>query len=299
MRLSCPSCHAEFDLNAALEDRAGREFVRWLSQLPTGLPRPMVAYLTLFRSKSRALAWDRAHRLGDEVLALSADIPHLARALSHTVESLRRKQTDDWKPLGNHNYLKSVLDTLEPLPTPAAAPPLATTMTGASRTAQALEQLNSYQHPTAPPELVEAIRDIFKRLIVLRLEDQPVLDTIVLVADEWLDFLSPLLSHLPPAEQARALHSACDQLRGRSQRWPALSQVYPLLPRRPASGSLLPEPTTEEVLREHERLQGGGAAAAPRREVPAGLRSLKETMRSIGLPVTNHAQDPNRKEKDP
>lgn len=292
MRLSCPSCHAEFDLSAALDDVAGREFVRWLSTLPPGLPRPLVAYLTLFRSKSRALSWDRAHRLGEEVITLSTDTAHLVRALSHTVESIRRKQGDDWKPLGNHNYLRSVLDTLEPVPTPISVPAItAITPVGASRTTQALDRLTTYRHPTAPSELVESIREIFRRLIVLRLEDQPVLDTIDLVADEWLDFIAPLLSHLPPTEQARAITSACEQLRGRSQRWPALSQIAPLLPRRPASVSFLPEPTTEEVLREHERLRTGANVAGPRREIPAGLRSLKETMRSMGLPVHLNEED--------
>jgi hypothetical protein len=111
MRLRCPVCHAEAALEAWLEDDAAREMMGLLASLDASLGRPLVAYLGLFRSRTRALAWDRAVRLAREVLALDADTVRLAEALARTVEAMRQKrEAGDIRPLENHNYLKRVLD---------------------------------------------------------------------------------------------------------------------------------------------------------------------------------------------
>jgi hypothetical protein len=111
MRLRCPVCHAEAALEAWVEDEAAREMMAILSTLDATLGRPLVAYLGLWRSASRALAWDRAVRIAREVLALEADPQRLAAALSQTVEQLRAKRdAGDVRPLTGHNYLKRVLE---------------------------------------------------------------------------------------------------------------------------------------------------------------------------------------------
>jgi Glu-tRNA(Gln) amidotransferase subunit E-like FAD-binding protein len=113
MRLRCPVCHAEAALEAWAEDEAAREMMALLSTLDATLGRPLVAYLGLFRSKTRALAWDRAVRLARDVLALELDEAVLAQALSETVEAMRQKrEAGDIRPLENHNYLKRVAESV-------------------------------------------------------------------------------------------------------------------------------------------------------------------------------------------
>jgi hypothetical protein len=109
MKLTCPSCHTIFHLEAALEEAAGREFTAFISGLGE-MARPLVAYLGLFRPPTRALAYERMLRLAREVLELSADNVSLARALSDTVEGIRIKRDEgDIRPLKNHRYLVQVL----------------------------------------------------------------------------------------------------------------------------------------------------------------------------------------------
>ncbi len=144
MRIKCPSCHADFDLVAALESEAGRELVRLLAE-HSSLARPLVTYLSLFRSASRALAWDRALRLAQEVIAMESDPQRLAVGLSKAVESLRAKQGEGWKPMSNHNYLRQVLKGLpctdaKPSMATVTAPPAYTSKSALSLLA--LEELN-------------------------------------------------------------------------------------------------------------------------------------------------------------
>lgn len=120
MRIRCPSCHAEHALDQAFEDEAARELMGVLADLPRECSRPLVAYLGLWRSRTRALAWERALRIAREALALHADREILGAALSEAVEGLRRKQDDGaWKPLTGHNYLKRVLESTSARPSQA------------------------------------------------------------------------------------------------------------------------------------------------------------------------------------
>lgn len=112
MRLKCPACHAEFSLDAALDDEAGRQLTALLADLPREVSRPLLAYAGLWRSATRALSWDRALRIVREALALTEDRTALAAALAETVEAMRTKQAEPgWKPLTSHNYLRRVLDS--------------------------------------------------------------------------------------------------------------------------------------------------------------------------------------------
>jgi len=111
MKLTCPSCHTIFHLEAAMEEAAGREFTAFVAELGP-LARPLVAYLGLFRPATRALAYERMLRLAREVVELSSDNVQLSTALSETVEAIRRKRAEGKnQPLKNHNYLKQVIDS--------------------------------------------------------------------------------------------------------------------------------------------------------------------------------------------
>lgn len=112
MQITCPCCHARFGFEAAFEDDAARELMMLLAQIGREVSRPLVAYLGLFRTRTRALGWDRALKLAREVCALGEHAA-LGAALSETVEAMRAKQSEaTWTPLSNHNYLKRVLETV-------------------------------------------------------------------------------------------------------------------------------------------------------------------------------------------
>ncbi|HKJ94092.1 MAG TPA: hypothetical protein VKA32_00515 [Gammaproteobacteria bacterium] len=111
MQIQCPTCHSRFSLDQATEDESARRLMAILGELPREVSAPLVAYLGLFRSRTRALAWERSLRLAREVLELGRDTMAIGAALSETVEAMRGKQGADWKPLTNHNYLKRVLES--------------------------------------------------------------------------------------------------------------------------------------------------------------------------------------------
>ena len=106
----CPVCHSRLHLDALVQDDAGRELLALLARMERSAAGALVSYLSLFRSKSRDLANDRALRIAQEVLEL-APVNVLTPAMAHTVEQMRAKQqAGAFKPLANHNYLKRVLE---------------------------------------------------------------------------------------------------------------------------------------------------------------------------------------------
>lgn len=121
MRVKCPCCYNEYALEAAVADDASREFDRLLAGQPREVSWPLVAYVGLWRSKTRALSWERAVRIAREVLELTEDSASLGLALSETVEALRGKQEQQgaWQPLSSHHYLRRVLETVASRPAPA------------------------------------------------------------------------------------------------------------------------------------------------------------------------------------
>src|SRR5689334_13602698 len=111
MQLTCPACHARASYEAFIQDEAARELFA-LSADAGAAWRPLVTYLGFFRS-TRLLAWERALKLAREVLELANDRSVLAAALVETCGSLDAKRSEPgWKPLGNHNYLKRVLESV-------------------------------------------------------------------------------------------------------------------------------------------------------------------------------------------
>ncbi len=105
----CPVCHSRIDLEALVQDNAGRELLALLAQQDASTGTALVTYLGLFRPAKRDLTNDRALKLARETLALEA-AQWLTPALQETVYALREKRRQgDVRPLTNHNYLKSVL----------------------------------------------------------------------------------------------------------------------------------------------------------------------------------------------
>ncbi|MCJ8285124.1 hypothetical protein [Halomonas sp.] len=114
MDIRCPCCHSTFGLEHVTEDEALREMMALLADLPREVSRPLVAYVGLFRGKTRATAYERQLRLAREALELAGDVSLVGAALSETVEAIRGKRDngEDTRPLRNHNYLKRVVESL-------------------------------------------------------------------------------------------------------------------------------------------------------------------------------------------
>lgn len=110
----CPICHSRINLEALIQDEAGRELIALVARLDTQTGAALVSYLGLFRSASRDLANERALKLAREALGITPDTARLAIALSETVEALRGKQPR--QTLKNHNYLTKVLQSVQARP---------------------------------------------------------------------------------------------------------------------------------------------------------------------------------------
>lgn len=112
----CPICRTEISLDQLIEDDAGREMLALLSELKSGVARPLVNYIALFRPMKTSLSNSRAVKLMREVLAMYAQTPLLAHALSETVNAVRKNRRDNVNPspLTSHNYLKQVYEQQAP-----------------------------------------------------------------------------------------------------------------------------------------------------------------------------------------
>ncbi|MGB1762987.1 hypothetical protein [Alloalcanivorax xenomutans] len=141
----CPICHARLDLEAMVQDDAGRELLAIMARLEPELAKALIQYLGLFRPAKSDLSNARAAKLAAEVLFL--DSTSLMReALLETVQGMRVKQQDGtFKRLQNHRYLESVLTSLRSrgyverdTPTASATP------RQTSRTAQGVQALQQF-----------------------------------------------------------------------------------------------------------------------------------------------------------
>ena len=109
----CPACHAHIDLEAVVQDEAGRELLAILARLDDQLGPALVQYLGLFRPAKQDLSNARATKLAREVLEMGAG-PALREALLETVDAMRAKQAGGaYDRLTNHRYLKKVLASVE------------------------------------------------------------------------------------------------------------------------------------------------------------------------------------------
>ena len=87
----CPVCHCRINLEALIQDDAGRELLTIFVKLDKVAAAAIVGYIGLFRSSNRDLANDRALRLCNEVLDMGELAP-LSLALNHKKKNEMRKK---------------------------------------------------------------------------------------------------------------------------------------------------------------------------------------------------------------
>jgi hypothetical protein len=110
----CPVCHYHIELETLIQDQAGKELLALLAQLNTLTASSVLAYIGLFRPFKSDLNTGRALRLVNDVLALTPNQTALCQALDQTVSQIMQSRRDSQnnKQLGNHNYLKKVLTSI-------------------------------------------------------------------------------------------------------------------------------------------------------------------------------------------
>lgn len=253
MNLHCPICHAQFTIEALTQDAAARE----LLALRAAMMPSLLSYLGLFRSATRALAFDRALKLTHEVLSLDTDPARLEAALAETVESMRQKREQGQvKPLKNHNYLKRVLENQIPPGPPLSKggvfgghddynPTLGKGVAvpgGISKRASALASLTDW---AGNDWLRMEIAVGLQALVAQSLKFQPGADIIARNADIWHLTLrnTCIIEHL----DAPRIRAGFERLFSQVKEWPTPAQLLELMPRRLPQQSLpMPEPTEED-----------------------------------------------------
>ena len=127
----CPVCHTHIDLLSLIEDQAGRDLLIAVTKLETWCAPPVLAYIGLFKPTKSDLNNARALKLLNEVLSLHPNRKLVTEACDVTVQQIRAKRIEgNAKPLKDHAYLKSVIETLksnyhtQPQPTKTTVNPI-------------------------------------------------------------------------------------------------------------------------------------------------------------------------------
>jgi hypothetical protein len=118
MQLTCPACFARYSIEAALSDDDARRAVAAALKMPAPLGDLVLRYIGLFRAPKRALSWDRAARLIEELLApmQAGRVERHGRTWPAPLEAWRAALADmlDRRdklqlPLRSHGYLFEIL----------------------------------------------------------------------------------------------------------------------------------------------------------------------------------------------
>lgn len=232
MNLTCPCCHSRHSYDVVLQDEAARDLLALRGALPPRIWNPLIAYLGLFRSETRALAWDKALKLSREIQEIgnaSGEWDKIENALCETVESLRQR---GGKPLKNHNYLKRVLENQAPgFRREAVDSSLSQEPRAKSPTSKAAQAIKSLEAWVDGDWLRQQISVCLTALVAQNLKHAPAAEIITANADIW--YVS-LKNHLTIEQvDTDRLYKAFHVLIPKLTEWPQPKQLIELLPPRP------------------------------------------------------------------
>jgi len=118
MQITCPCCFARCSIEAALTDDDARRAVAAALKMPAPLGDLILRYIGLFRAPKRALSWDRAARLIEDLLApmQAGRIDRHGRTWAAPLEAWKAALTEmiDRRdklqlPLKSHGYLFEII----------------------------------------------------------------------------------------------------------------------------------------------------------------------------------------------
>lgn len=233
----CPTCHSRIHLDSLIQDDAGRDLFALIASHEKRTVAALVSYLACFRSATRDLANDRALRLATEVLQLHENIVVVTQALEETVNAMHTKQgKGTFKPLTNHRYLESVIESVAAAPEPglnALSQSIQTGQKPASRTHQAIYLLSNYTTDKTPEWFTRTICGSLAELFTLGLESIPAYDTLPLVIERWLSELWPKRDWQTDCRfrGAKRLRDTIITVAESKKRWPMPSQVLEMIPK--------------------------------------------------------------------
>lgn len=118
MKLTCPSCHAPFHLDAGTQDADAHRVMGILAGLPGPVGSALISYLGLFRNPSGVLGWSRVFNLVKEL-----DLPIRDQRLTYdkktvvvthavwaeAMHHLAARPASLKLPLKTHGYLYSIV----------------------------------------------------------------------------------------------------------------------------------------------------------------------------------------------
>lgn len=118
MKILCPSCGATHSADGILSDAEARTALLIAAELPADLGPLCIRYLGLFRPGKRALSWDRARKLLDElaeqiragtIRRRGRDWPVPAGAWRTALQTMLDKRDSLDLPLKSHGYLLEIV----------------------------------------------------------------------------------------------------------------------------------------------------------------------------------------------
>ncbi len=121
MQLTCPTCAAEFPLDAGFIDSDGKRLAALFAAMEPVLGRAALTYLRLFKPPKNALRAARAAKIVQQLVALvdagtvcRDERGGVRRQATHAMWAAGIDQMLDGKhklelPLANHNYLRAVV----------------------------------------------------------------------------------------------------------------------------------------------------------------------------------------------
>jgi hypothetical protein len=250
MNLTCPCCHAKYPLEAAFDSEAAGELQLVLAQAGP-MARPLIAYLGLFRSKTRALSFDRAVRLAGEVLDLGANPHALATALAETVEAMRAKRDQGQiKPLANHNYLKRVLESVAdrseiiPKTIPSGFATWNEEEVAPAPTGKRARAIASLADWSADNWLRTLIADGLAALLTLGLDGTPGAEVVCRTADVWHHVMAGSCNI--EAIDSTRVKQAFSGLLKTVEKWPEPRAIWAHMPPRPHQERLPDPPRSDQ-----------------------------------------------------
>lgn len=119
MKLVCPNCCFKFDLEHAVHEVEGRQFVELLMNLPSPVQRPVYNYIKLFITEKHAMTWGKAlktlkelapmikqERVTRQQITYSANTTVWLAALSYMTDPVPSTLA---LPLKSNGYLLSIV----------------------------------------------------------------------------------------------------------------------------------------------------------------------------------------------
>lgn len=118
MKIGCPVCGAQYDLDGALNDIDSKKFVALIADMQPSLARALIRYLGLWRPLKRGLRWPKMLKEARELAPMMAAEQMIHKRHTYAVpvkmwvtvmNEMAERPDNLTLPLTHHHYLLQVL----------------------------------------------------------------------------------------------------------------------------------------------------------------------------------------------